>query len=43
MSPALQRAIRDFEASQKLPETGRISAPLVARLSRAGQAKQAAR
>lgn len=39
MSAALVRAIRDFEASQKLPETGRISAPLVARLSRAGQGK----
>lgn len=43
MSPALVRAIRDFEASQKMPETGRISAPLVARLSRAGAAKAAAR
>lgn len=43
MSPALVRAIRDYEASQKMPETGRISAPLVARLSRAGQARSAAR
>lgn len=43
MSPGLVRAIRDFEASQKMPETGRISAPLIARLSRAGSAKAAAR
>jgi peptidoglycan hydrolase-like protein with peptidoglycan-binding domain len=43
MSAALVRAIRDYEASQKMPETGRISAPLVARLSRAGQARAAAR
>lgn len=44
MSPALSAAIRDYEASQKMPETGRISAPLVARLSRAGAARtQAAR
>mgnify|MGYP000908404657 CR=1 FL=1 len=40
---AMSRAIRDYEASQKMPETGRISAPLVARLSRAAQSKQAAR
>ncbi|HMN37978.1 MAG TPA: peptidoglycan-binding domain-containing protein [Hyphomicrobium sp.] len=39
MSPALVRAIRDYEASQKMPETGRISAPLVARLSRAAQGR----
>lgn len=43
MSTALTRAIRDYEASQKMPETGRISAPLVARLSRAGQGRAAAR
>lgn len=43
MSKALVRAIRDYEASQKMPETGRISAPLVARLSRAGQGRSAAR
>lgn len=43
MSPALVRAIRGFEASQKMPETGRISAALVARLSRAGQARSATR
>lgn len=43
MTPALVRAIRDYEASQKMPETGRISAPLVARLSRAGQGRAAAR
>lgn len=43
MSTALVRAIRDYEASQKMPETGRISAPLVARLSRAGQGRAAAR
>lgn len=30
----LARAIRDFEIDQKLPETGRISAPLVSRLAR---------
>ncbi len=42
MSSALVRAIRDYEASQKMPETGRISAPLVARLSRAGQGRTAA-
>lgn len=39
MSPALVRAIRDYEASQKMPETGRISAALVARLSRAAQGR----
>ena len=39
MSVALVRAIRDYEASQKMPETGRISAPLVARLSRAAQGR----
>ncbi len=43
MSKALVRAIRDYEASQKMPETGRISAPLVARLARAGQGRSAAR
>lgn len=42
MSASLVRAIRDYEASQKMPETGRISAPLVARLSRAGQGRAAA-
>lgn len=30
----LARAIREFEIDQKLPETGRISAPLVSRLAR---------
>ena len=39
MSVALVRAIRDYEASQKMPETGRISAPLVARLARAAQGR----
>lgn len=39
MSKTLVRAIRDYEASQKMPETGRISAPLVARLARAGQGR----
>lgn len=43
MSKTLVRAIRDYEASQKMPETGRISAPLVARLARAGQGRSAAR
>lgn len=43
MSVAMVRAIRDYEASQKMRETGRISAPLVARLSRAGQPKTATR
>ena len=42
MSPQLVRAILDYEASQKMPETGRISAILVARLTGAGQAKAAA-
>lgn len=32
LSPETRRAIRDFEVAQKLPETGRISAPLVSRL-----------
>ncbi|MGE0053129.1 MAG: peptidoglycan-binding protein [Hyphomicrobium sp.] len=39
MSPELVRAIRDYEASQKMPETGRISAALVARLSRAARGR----
>lgn len=43
MSKALVRAIRDYEASQKMPETGRISAPLVARLARAGQGRNEGR
>lgn len=29
-----QRAIRDFEAAHKLPQTGRVSAPLIAQLAR---------
>lgn len=33
-SEQLARAIREFEIDQKLPETGRISAPLVSRLAR---------
>lgn len=33
-SEPLARAIREFEIDQKLPETGRISAPLVSRLAR---------
>lgn len=32
LSPDTRRAILDFETAQKLPETGRISAPLVSRL-----------
>lgn len=43
MTAPLMRSIRDYEASQKMPETGRISAPLVARLSRAGQSRAAVR
>jgi peptidoglycan hydrolase-like protein with peptidoglycan-binding domain len=40
---ALVKSIRDFEAGQKLPETGRISAPLVSRLIRLqGQTRAAA-
>lgn len=32
LTPDFSRAIRKFEAAQKLPETGRISAPMVARM-----------
>lgn len=40
---ALVKSIRTFEADQKLPETGRISAPLVSRLIRLqGQTRAAA-
>ena len=39
----LVKSIRDFEADQKMPETGRISAPLVSRLIRLqGQTRAAA-
>lgn len=34
MTPATARAIREFEVDQTLPETGRISGPLAARLAR---------
>jgi peptidoglycan hydrolase-like protein with peptidoglycan-binding domain len=34
LSPETMRAIRAFEADQALPETGRISGPLVSRLAR---------
>src|ERR1700730_8244915 len=34
LSPETMRAIRVFEADQALPETGRISGPLVSRLAR---------
>jgi peptidoglycan hydrolase-like protein with peptidoglycan-binding domain len=34
LSPATARAIREFEVDQALPESGRISGPLVARLAR---------
>jgi peptidoglycan hydrolase-like protein with peptidoglycan-binding domain len=34
LSPETVRAIREFEVDQALPESGRISGPLVARLSR---------
>ncbi len=34
LTPQLARAIREFELDQKLPESGRISGPLVSRLMR---------
>jgi peptidoglycan hydrolase-like protein with peptidoglycan-binding domain len=34
LSPETMRAIRAFEADQSMPETGRISGPLVSRLAR---------
>jgi len=34
MTPETVRAVRAFEADQALPETGRISGPLIARLGR---------
>lgn len=43
MTPETTRAIRAFEADQALPETGRISGPLIARLGRlAGAGRVAA-
>ena len=43
LSPETMRAIRAFEADQALPETGRISGPLVSRLARvSGDGKVAA-
>lgn len=43
LSPETMRAIRAFEADQALPETGRISGPLVSRLARvSGDGKIAA-
>jgi len=42
LGEATVRAIREFEADQKLPETGRVSGALVARLARlAGQGRLA--
>jgi peptidoglycan hydrolase-like protein with peptidoglycan-binding domain len=35
LTPATMSAIREFEVDQSLPETGRISGPLVVRLARA--------
>jgi peptidoglycan hydrolase-like protein with peptidoglycan-binding domain len=37
LSPETMRAIRAFEADQALPETGRISGPLVSRLARVSE------
>jgi peptidoglycan hydrolase-like protein with peptidoglycan-binding domain len=34
LTPDTARAIREFEVDQSLPESGRISGPLVARLDR---------
>ena len=34
LTPETMRAIRTFEADQALPETGRVSGPLVSRLAR---------
>ena len=43
LSPETMRAIRAFEADQALPETGRMSGPLVSRLARvSGDGKLAA-
>ena len=40
LTPEFARAIREFEVDQKLPESGRISAPMVGRLIRLqGEAK----
>jgi peptidoglycan hydrolase-like protein with peptidoglycan-binding domain len=38
LTPATMTAIREFEVDQSLPETGRISGPLVVRLARASAA-----
>jgi peptidoglycan hydrolase-like protein with peptidoglycan-binding domain len=44
LTPELSRAIRDFEAAQKLKSSGRISGPMMSRLIRLqGQAKTATR
>jgi peptidoglycan hydrolase-like protein with peptidoglycan-binding domain len=42
LSPATMRAIREFEIDQALPESGRVSGPLVARLSRLASEGQVA-
>ncbi len=43
LTPETMRAIRAFEADQALPETGRVSGPLVSRLARvSGEGKVAA-
>ena len=43
LTPETMRAIRAFEADQALPETGRVSGPLVSRLARvSGEGKMAA-
>ena len=34
LTPETARAIREFEVDQALPESGRVSGPLVARLAR---------
>jgi peptidoglycan hydrolase-like protein with peptidoglycan-binding domain len=44
LTPGTARAIREFEVDQSLPESGRISGPLVARLERlAGDGRIASR
>lgn len=44
LTPETARAIRAFEADQALPETGRVSGPLISRLARlSGEGRVAAR
>ena len=43
LTPETARAIRDFEGDQALPETGRVSGPLISRLARLSSEGRVAR